>query len=134
VDGVFKTFGLDRISDLNMTRKKFEYPNDFNPEEKFKYSFGIITEGTKPDKIKRCLSHGQADYIKSLPLHHSQRIVSENEKECVIELFMSPTYDFIMELLCIGQEVKVLEPESGKTGQIDHPIPVQIDHLNLRYN
>lgn len=113
-EGVVKTFGLDRIADLDITRKKFEYPKEFNPEEKFRHSFGIITDGIKPKKIKLWLSNGQADYIKSLPLHHSQKIVSENEKECVIELFMSPTYDFIMELLSIGQEVKVLEPESLK--------------------
>ena len=118
-DGIVKTFGLDRISNLNMTSKKFECPNDFNPEEKFQYSFGIISDGTKPEKIKLCLSHGQADYIKSLPLHSSQKIVSENETECVIELFMSPTYDFIMELLSMGQEVKVLEPESLKNKMIE---------------
>jgi proteasome accessory factor B len=118
-DGVFKTFGLDRISDLDITRKKFESPKNFNPEEKFRYSFGIITDETKPERIKLWLSHGQADYIKSLPLHHSQKIVSENEKECVIELFLSPTYDFIMELLSIGQEIKVLEPESLKYKMIE---------------
>ena len=32
---------------------------------------------------------------------------------------MSPTYDFIMELLSIGQEVKVLEPESLKNKMIE---------------
>lgn len=113
-DGVVKTFGLDRITDLDITLNKFESPKEFNPEEKFRHSFGIITDGTIPEKIKLWLSHGQADYIKSLPLHHSQKIVSQNEKECVIELFMSPTYDFIMELLSIGQEVKVMEPETLK--------------------
>jgi predicted DNA-binding transcriptional regulator YafY len=111
-DCVYKTFGLERISDLEITRKKFEYPKDFNPEEKFKYSFGIITDRTKPEKIKIWLSHNQANYIKSLPLHHSQKIISENETECVIELYMSPTYDFVMELLSMGAEVKVLEPKS----------------------
>lgn len=113
-DSVFKTFGLDRISDLEIARKKFEFPKDFNPEEKFKYSFGIITDGTKPEKIKLWLSHDQANYVKSLPLHASQKVISENEEECIIELFMSPTYDFVMELLSLGKEVKVLEPESLK--------------------
>ncbi|WP_455423274.1 WCX domain-containing protein [Flavobacterium gawalongense] len=27
-----------------------------------------------------------------------------------MELYMSPTYDFVMELLSMGAEVKVLEP------------------------
>lgn len=111
-DTVFKTFGLDRIFDLEILRKHFEYPKNFNPEEKFIYSFGIITDETKPEKIKLWLSHYQANYIKSLPLHLSQKVISENENECIIELFMSPTYDFVMELLSIGKEVKVLEPKS----------------------
>lgn len=113
-DNVFKTFGLERITNLNITRKKYEYPNDFNPDEKFKYSFGIITNEIKPEKIKLWLSHEQANYIKTLPLHYSQKIVSENEKECIVELHISPTYDFIMELLSMGSEVVVLEPESLK--------------------
>lgn len=118
-DGVVKTFGLDRISDLDITRKKFEYPKDFNPEEKFRNSFGIVADATKPEKIKLWLTHRQADFIKSLPLHHSQTFILENEEECIIELFISPTYDFIMELLSLGQEVKVLEPESLKNKMME---------------
>lgn len=111
-DSVYKTFGLERISDLEITRKKFDYPKDFDPDVKFKYSFGIITDGTKPEKIKLWLSHNQANYVKSLPLHHSQKVISENETDCIIELYMSPTYDFVMELLSMGSEMKVLEPKS----------------------
>lgn len=111
-DSVYKTFGLERISDLEITRKKFDYPKDFDPDVKFKYSFGIITDGTKPEKIKLWLSHNQANYVKSLPLHHSQTVISESETECIIELYMSPTYDFVMELLSMGSEVKVLEPKN----------------------
>lgn len=58
------------------------------------------------------MSKEQANYVKSLPLHYSQKIIVENETECVIELFMSPTYDFVMALLSIGAEAKVIEPES----------------------
>jgi predicted DNA-binding transcriptional regulator YafY len=113
-DNKFKSFSLDRITNLEIRHEKFEYPTDFNPEEKFEHAFGIITDGTKPVKIKLWFSQSQADYIKSLPLHHSQKVVSENENECIIELYLSPTYDFVMELLSIGKEVKILEPESLK--------------------
>jgi len=113
-DNKFKSFSLDRITNLEIGHEKFEYPTDFNTEEKFEHAFGIITDRTKPVKIKLWFSHAQADYIKSLPLHHSQKVVSENENECIIELYLSPTYDFVMELLSIGKEVKILEPESLK--------------------
>lgn len=111
-DGVVKTFGLDRISDLHITTKRFTYPLDYSHDEKFKYSFGIITNEVKPQKIKIALSIEQANYIKTLPLHYSQKVISEDENECVIELYMSPTYDFVMELLSMGSEIKILEPKS----------------------
>jgi predicted DNA-binding transcriptional regulator YafY len=111
-DGIVKTFGLDRISDLKITNKKFNYPLDYLHDEKFKYSFGIITNEVKPEKIKLSFSQEQVKYIKTLPLHYSQTIISENEKECIVELHLCPTYDFVMEILSMGAEVKVLEPES----------------------
>jgi predicted DNA-binding transcriptional regulator YafY len=111
-DGVIKTFGLDRITELQITTKKFIYPLDYSHDEKFKYSFGIITDEVKPQKIKLALSHEQSNYIKSLPLHYSQKIISDDENGCIIELLMSPTYDFVMELMSFGQEVKVIEPKS----------------------
>lgn len=117
-DNKFKSFSLDRISDLDISRTKFEYPKNFNPEEKFEHAFGIITDGTKPEKITLCFSNRQADYIKSLPLHRSQKVVNENSLECIIELYLSPTYDFVMELLSFGKEVKVVEPESLKKEMI----------------
>ena len=127
-DGVVKTFGLDRISELQITTKKFSYPLHYQHDEKFKYSYGIITNEIKPEKIKIALSQEQANYIKTLPLHYSQNIVSENDEECIIELHLSPTYDFLMELMSIGAEVKVLEPESLKKEMIE-----KLEAALLRY-
>ena len=45
-------------------------------------------------------------------MHHSQKIIIDNERECRIELLIYPTYDFVMELLSLGAEVKVIEPKS----------------------
>lgn len=111
-DNKIKTFGLDRISDLNITKKKFKFPENYNPEEAFKNSFGIITEEKEPQKIVLSFSYEQSKFIKSLPLHHSQKMLVDNKTEYRIELFLCPTYDFIMVLMSIGQEVKVIEPKS----------------------
>jgi hypothetical protein len=59
--------------------KNFEYPKDFNPEEKFEHAFGIITDGTKPEKIKLWFSNAQADYIKASPYYINPKVASENE-------------------------------------------------------
>lgn len=109
--GVLKTFGLDRISDLEITKRKFEFSENYNIEETFRYSFGIITDDNKPQKIVLSFSYEQGKYIKSLPLHLTQKEIINSKNEYRIELLLHPTYDFVMELLSLGSEVKVLKPK-----------------------
>jgi len=45
-------------------------------------------------------------------LHHTQKTLVDNEQEYRIELYVHPSYDFVMELLSVGNQVRVLEPES----------------------
>ena len=54
----------------------------------------------------------QANYFLSLPLHHSQRVVSESAQAVTFRLRLAPTYDFIMELLSHGPRVEVVAPQS----------------------
>jgi predicted DNA-binding transcriptional regulator YafY len=110
-DSRIKSFALDRISNIVISQKKFQYPDNYNPEIAFQNSFGIINDGTPAQKIVLSFTFEQGKYIKSLPMHYSQKIIIDNEKELRIELFLQPTYDFAMELLSIGKEVKVIEPK-----------------------
>lgn len=108
-----RTFGLDRITDLNVTQKKFVALENYNPEEAFHYSFGIVNkENELPSKIILSFSYEQGKYIKSLPLHHSQKELVNDENEYRIELLIYPTFDFVMELLSFGSELKVLKPKT----------------------
>ncbi|MFA7445476.1 MAG: WYL domain-containing protein [Flavobacteriaceae bacterium] len=111
-DGQIKTFGLERILEVKTLKTIYSTKGIPSMEEKFRHSYGIITDGTKPEKVVLSVLPEEIEYLKSLPLHHSQKIVSENEKECIVELFISPTYDFIMEILSMGKEITVLEPVS----------------------
>lgn len=127
-DGVIKSFALDRISDIEITLKKFHYPENFNPEIAFQNTFGIVNDGTPAQKIVLSFSFEQGKYIKSLPMHHSQKTIIDNEKELRIELFLQPTYDFAMELLSIGKEVKVLEPK-----ELQNKIKIRFEEAIKRY-
>ncbi|HLW40806.1 MAG TPA: WYL domain-containing protein, partial [Flavobacterium sp.] len=53
----------------------------------------------------------QKEYVKSLPFHSSQKITKENKHTFVLELFMHPTNDFIMEILRHGSICEVKEPK-----------------------
>lgn len=112
-DGVVKNFGLDRISELEITAKKFRPVTGFDPDAEFRHHFGIINgTGEKPQRIVLSFTPTEGRYIKSLPLHPSQKEILSDEQEHHFEYFLAPTYDFRMELLSHGNNVKVLEPES----------------------
>lgn len=108
-----KSFALDRLTDLEITKRKFQFPNDFNINDHYKYCFGIISpNGHKPQEVILSFDPFQGKYIKSLPLHESQQILIDNEEELRIKLTLFVTHDFFMELLSYGENLKVIEPES----------------------
>ncbi|HET8809043.1 MAG TPA: WYL domain-containing protein [Flavobacteriaceae bacterium] len=112
-DEDLKTFALDRLTELEITKKKFPFPKNFDVNLHFEHCFGIIgSSGQKPQEIILSFDPFQGKYIKSLPLHHSQQILIDNEKELRIKLTLFITHDFYMELLSFGENVKVIQPKS----------------------
>jgi len=111
-DDAIKNFSIDRIEELNITQLKFK-PVTYNAHKEFKESFGIIN-GTDEKAIDVILSFTlqQGRYINSLPLHDSQKMILENKDEIRFSYFIKPTYDFRMELLSYGDQVRVVEPKS----------------------
>ncbi len=109
-----KNFALDRIKNLVISEYRFT-PIEHNVHQEFENSFGIIN-GTNEEAEKVVLSFTPQEgrYVESLPLHHSQKLVLKNEEEIRFSYFIRPTYDFRMELLSYGDQVKILKPEGLK--------------------
>lgn len=109
-----RTFALDRLKNLEITRKKFSYPVGEKAQNYYNNSFGIISkeEGQELETIVLSFTEFQGKYVKSLPLHHSQKILKDDMQGLIISLKVYPTYDFIKEILSHGETVKVLEPKS----------------------
>jgi predicted DNA-binding transcriptional regulator YafY len=110
-DSKIKTFALDRLTELEITKANFQIPDGFNADTFFKHCFGIISPDNKePQNIVLSFDSYQGKFIKSLPLHNSQNILVDTEKELRIALKLYLTHDFIMELLSHGDKVKVISP------------------------
>ncbi len=105
-----KTFGLDRISDLEIERVKFSASVDFDINTMFRHSFGILSSDEKPEKIILSFTPFQGKYIKSYPLHESQKTIVDDQNEYRISLEVWLTYDLQMELLSYGPELTVITP------------------------
>jgi predicted DNA-binding transcriptional regulator YafY len=111
-DAFVKTFGLDRMQNLDITNEAIETPIDFDIEEYFRYSFGIVSSlGQKPQEIILSFDPFQGKYIKSLPLHDSQEILIDNDKELRIRMKLFITIELVMKILSFGENVKVLKPK-----------------------
>jgi predicted DNA-binding transcriptional regulator YafY len=108
-----KIYALDRMSNFEISKNVFPKNPDFNTETLLRHCFGIWIPGDeKPQKVVLSFNSFQGKYIKSLPLHETQKILIDNEEELRISLNIYITHDFKMEILSYGENVNVLEPES----------------------
>ena len=110
-DNIVKNFALDRIQDLVIEKDHFA-PVKYNVEKEFRESFGIIN-GTDETATEVILSFTpeQGRYVESLPLHHSQSLISKSKEDILFRYYIRPTYDFRMEILSYGSKVKVIAPK-----------------------
>jgi len=108
-----RTFGLDRIQTFQFLTTKFQFPKQIDVHEFFKDSFGVFGANSgKKQEILLEFYNNQGDYIKTMPLHNSQEILTEEKDEMTIKLNLVPSHDFMMELMHFGENVKVLKPQS----------------------
>lgn len=105
----FRIFSLDRINNLEVTDITFEKPESI--DDFFKYTYGVeVAIDEKPTTIKITLKAFQANFLKNLPIHHSQKIISENDNLTTFEFILVPKHNFIMKLLSYGSDLLNVEP------------------------
>lgn len=108
-----RIFSLDRVINLKVSDTTFNYPTDFVAVEYFQNYFGIIAGmEQKVENIKIRTYAELPGYLRSLPIHHSQRELETKDGHTDFSLRLVPTFDFIQELLLHRDQLEVIEPES----------------------
>ena len=108
---VYLVYALDRISDIQDTGKTFKMKKDFDVHSYFEGCCGVITSNESPQKIVLRAYNGFADYLRTLPLHESQREIISDDESTLFEYHLKPTFDFYQLVLAQGDQVEVLEPD-----------------------
>lgn len=111
-DDVYLVYALDRISDIQDTGKTFKMKKDFDVNRYFEGCCGVITSDEPIQRIVLLAYGGFADYLRTLPLHESQREIEGDDESTLFEYHLKPTFDFYQVVLAQGDQVEVLEPES----------------------
>ncbi len=111
-DGEMRIYALDRMTQAVLTDEGFEMPEDFSPQDYFDEYFGVLTDGT-PMAHVTIRAHGRTPYyLRTLPLHHSQRELESGDGWTDFSFDLRPTADFLGELLSHGSGIEVLGPAS----------------------
>ena len=115
--GDIRILGLDRLEKFEVSERKFEYPRSFDPKEFFSDYFGIFAgvgggdRGTVEEVVLRAYRE-LPGYLRSLPLHHTQREIATCADHTDFSLRLVPTLDFVQELLMHFDQLEVLQPTS----------------------
>ena len=113
-DSKLKSFGVDRISAINILEDtQFLRDEHIDIPSLFRESYGIWNNPEDPvEEIVLKYDSVDGAFVKTLPLHHSQQILSEDETGITVKLRLRITNDFVMELLSRSRSVEVIKPYS----------------------
>jgi len=109
--GCVKTWGLDRIKDLDVTHERFWKKPEYDVEKEFAGAFGIFSDRDREiEEVILSFTPMGGKYNESFPLHESQETLVDNENEFRIRLKVKITYDFVAELLSQSDMMRVIAP------------------------
>lgn len=69
----------------------------------------MFDEG-KMEPMQLAVTPVQAGYLRTLPLHHSQKEIKATSQEVVFELHLIPNYELIQKILMMGNKCRILTP------------------------
>lgn len=113
-DAKLKSYAVERISNLCILETEtFTRRMNIDVAELYRDCYGIWNDERMPiEDIELSYSPLDGRFLKSLPLHPSQRILVDNDHEFRIALRLRITNDFVMALLSRSTSLTVLKPES----------------------
>ena len=106
-----RVYGLDRIQNIEPTNQKYTLPDEGAAERYFRNAYGVTVLEGEPEHVTISISEEQAPYLRTLPLHPSQREIDPINGYPAFQFFVYPSDEFCQELFKYGSDVEVHEPE-----------------------
>lgn len=104
----FKFFAFDRMQNLEALNSTFKIKN--LQTDLFKNTIGI-NHSENIHEIILWFDTWQANYIKTLPLHSTQKIISEDKNGLTISINVTINFELEQLIKSFGSAIKVIEPD-----------------------
>ena len=126
-DGVkIINIALDRTLTMELSDEVFALPEDFDAKNFYANTVGIyVNENEAPQLVKLRVRDIQREYLRTLPLHHSQEeeIATSNEYS-IFRYFLCITPELTTQILAMGENVEVLEPQALRDRVRDRAVQI----------
>lgn len=109
--GSLMTLALDRIKSLTVSDDIFD-PIEFNSDEYFRHSFGVTISNEEVVDVVISFTPFQGNYLRTLPIHSTQKILIDDKNEFRIQITVIPSYEFYSKIRSYGEQAKIISPTS----------------------
>ncbi len=113
----WRTYALDRLKVVEEKEEdSFLKREEFDPQTFWKHSVGIIFSQEEPVNFSFEVKDGTTikniDYLRTMPIHHSQKLSEEKNGYVKVELTVHPFVELFREIRALGQNnVKNIQPK-----------------------
>ena len=122
-----RILAVERIQELTLTENHFEYPDDFDPDEKLNEAFDMVYDD--PIEAKIWISSSQARYVTERRLVKNQKVTNQEDGSIILDIKTSGWWDLKRWILSFGGNAEVLEPI-----ELREEIANEIKTLNNTYS
>lgn len=109
-DNQQRLYSLDRIKNLQVLTDKVALKIE-DKDKVFKNVIGVSVPQVNPEKVVLKFDRQQGNYIVTQPMHHSQKIVSDDENSVTINLDVVINWELEENIRSHGKHVTILEPK-----------------------
>jgi predicted DNA-binding transcriptional regulator YafY len=108
------TLALDRIHQIApLEKEQFTLHKNFDPHTYFANIIGVTRNtAEKPTLIEFWASTYHAPYIKTKPIHASQKIITEVKGGTHFSIELIPNFELERELIGFGDGIKIISPNN----------------------
>lgn len=104
-----RILAAERIIEIELLDELFEYPENFDPDEKLNSAFDMVYDD--PIELEVLFSKSQAKYIKERQFSPDQMIVDNDDGSVTLKMKTSGWFDVKKWLLGFGSTALVVKPE-----------------------
>ena len=106
-------FALERMDNIRLTEQPMKPSNKVTAEEYWKGSFGVNhSDNQVPERIVIKVYGSQANYVRALPIHESQKELESTDEYTLFEYHIVPCFNLYQQLLWHREKLEIIEPLS----------------------